>query len=235
MSQDAFIFDTVRSPRGKGKADGKLYEVKPIRLLSQQLQALQERNNLDTSRVADIIMGCVTAVGEQGGDIAKGAAMLAGWDERVPGVTLNRFCSSGLEAIQSAAAKVASGYEDLVVAGGVESMSRIPMGMDGGAWAMDPETSLKIGFIPQGVSADLIAACEGFTRDQLDEFALHSHKKAAHAQKAGYFNRSLVPVRDQNKTFILGLDEMIRPECKPQDLAQLKPVFGKIGELGFHT
>ncbi|MDQ3232940.1 MAG: acetyl-CoA C-acetyltransferase [Pseudobdellovibrionaceae bacterium] len=235
MTGHAYIYDAVRTPRGKGKADGTLYEVKPISLLSQQLKALQRRNNLDTSLVSDVVMGCVTAVGEQGMNIAKSAAMLADWNEVVAGVTLNRFCASGLEAINLAAAKVASGYEDLVVAGGVESMSRVPMGMDGGAWAQDPETNLHAGFMPQGLGADLIATLEGFSRDAVDEFALQSHTKAARAEKEGYFKKSQVPVVDQNGLLILDRNEMIRAETNLATFNQLKASFTKMGEMGFNT
>ncbi len=235
MTGHAYIYDAVRTPRGKGKADGKLYEVKPISLLSQQLKVLQKRNNLDTSLVSDVVMGCVTAVGEQGMNIAKSAAMLADWNETVAGVTLNRFCASGLEAINLAAAKVASGYEDLVVAGGVESMSRVPMGMDGGAWAQDPETNLHAGFMPQGLGADLIATLEGFSRDHVDQFALDSHIKAARAEKEGLFKKSQVSVVDQNGLVILDRNEMIRPDSSFAALNQLKASFAKMGDMGFST
>ncbi len=235
MTGHAYIYDAVRTPRGKGKADGKLYEVKPISLLSQQLKVLQKRNNLDTSLVSDVVMGCVTAVGEQGMNIAKSAAMLAGWNETVAGVTLNRFCASGLEAINLAAAKVASGYEDLVVAGGVESMSRVPMGMDGGAWAQDPETNLHAGFMPQGLGADLIATLEGFSRDHVDQFALDSHIKAARAEKEGLFKKSQVSVVDQNGLVILDRNEMIRPDSSFAALNQLKASFARMGDMGFST
>ncbi len=235
MTGHAYIYDAVRTPRGKGKPDGRLYEVRPISLLAQQLKALQKRNNLDTSLVSDVLMGCVTAVGEQGMNIAKAAAMSADWHERVSGVTLNRFCASGLEAINLGAAKVASGYDDLVVAGGVESMSRVPMGLDGGAWAQDPDTNLHTGFMPQGLGADLIATLEGFDRDAVDQFALSSHEKAARARKAGYFEKSQVPVVDQNGLLILDQDEMIRPESTLQALNQLKASFVKVGEYGFNS
>jgi acetyl-CoA C-acetyltransferase len=233
MTGHAYIYDAVRTPRGKGKADGRLYEVKPISLLTQQLKALQKRNKLDTNLVSDVVMGCVTAVGEQGMNIAKSAAMLADWSESVAGVTLNRFCASGLEAINLAAAKVASGYEDLVVAGGVESMSRVPMGLDGGAWAQDPETNFHAGFMPQGLGADLIATLEGFSREQVDQFALESHRKAAQAEKEGYFQKSQMPVVDQNGLIILDRNEMIRPESNLEALGQLKASFAKVGDMGF--
>lgn len=235
MTGHAYIYDAVRTPRGKGKADGKLYEVKPISLLTQQLKALQKRNNLDSSLVSDVVIGCVTPVGEQGMNIAKSAAMLADWNESVAGVTLNRFCASGLEAINLAAAKVASGYEDLVVAGGVESMSRVPMGMDGGAWAQDPETNLHAGFMPQGLGADLIATLEGFSREAVDEFAAKSHEKAARAEKEGHFKKSQISVMDQNGLVILDRNEMIRPETSLSTLNQLKASFAKMGDMGFST
>lgn len=233
MTQQTIIYDAIRTPRGRGKADGRLHEVKPINLLSQQLKALQARQELDTSLVADLVIGCVSAVGEQGGNIAKAAAMAAHWDMKVSGVTLNRFCASGLEAVNTAAMKIASGFEDLVVAGGVESMSRVPMGSDGGAWAMDPETNLKSGFMPQGIGADLIATKEGFSREDVDKFALRSHEKAAAARSAGYFSKSLIPVYDQNGLLILDQDEMIRPGSKLETMAELKPSFAKMSEMGF--
>lgn len=233
MTKNALIYDAIRTPRGKGKADGKLHEVKPVSLLSRQLQALRDRSQLDTKYVSDVSIGCVSAVGEQGGNISKAAVMAAGWDMQVAGFTLNRFCASGLEAINVAAAKVASGYEDLVVAGGVESMSHVPMGADGGPWAQDPETNLKAGFMPQGIGADLIATIEGFSRDDVDAFALRSHEKAYAAREAGYFSKSIVPVRDQNGVVVLDQDEMIRIGGNLQSLAQLKPAFAKIGDMGF--
>ncbi|WP_141731561.1 acetyl-CoA C-acetyltransferase [Oligoflexus tunisiensis] len=235
MTEHAYIYDAVRTPRGKGKPDGKLYEVKPISLLTQQLKALQSRNNFDTQLVSDVVIGCVTPVGEQGMNIAKSAAMLADWNETVAGVTLNRFCASGLEAINLAAAKVASGYEDLVVAGGVESMSRVPMGIDGGAWAQDPETNLHAGFMPQGLGADLIATLEGFSRETVDQFALDSHAKATRAEKEGHFQRSQVPVVDQNGLMILDRNEMIRPETNLAALQSLKASFARMGEMGFNA
>ncbi|MCV6614738.1 MAG: acetyl-CoA C-acyltransferase, partial [Cellvibrionaceae bacterium] len=191
---DALIFDAVRTPRGRGKASGSLHETKPITLLVQLLQALQERNGFDSKDVDDIVMGCVSAVGDQGSDIAKTAALAAGWDDDVAGVTLNRFCASGLEAVNMAAQKVRSGFEQLVVAGGVESMSRVPMGSDGGAWAMDPQTNMDTGFMPQGIGADLIATIDGYSRSDVDSFAASSHKKAAAAWERGAFDKSIVPV-----------------------------------------
>ncbi len=229
----AYIFDAVRTPRGKGKKDGSLYEVKAVNLLAATLKALKERNGLDTREVNDIVMGCVTAIGDQGADIAKTATFVADWDEKVPGVTLNRFCASGLEAVNLAAMKVRSGWEDLVVAGGVESMSRVPMGSDGGAWALDPATNLKTGFIPQGISADLIATLEGFTRDQVDAFALHSQKKASAAWEQNKFSKSIIPVKDQNGLSILTSDELVRPDTTQEGLGKLNPSFQLMGEMGF--
>ncbi len=233
MTTEAYIFDAVRTPRGKGKKDGSLHSVKPITLLTTVLNALQQRNSLDTAQVDDIVMGCVTAVGDQGADIAKTAALAADWDEKVAGVTLNRFCASGLEAVNLAAMKVRSGWEDLVVAGGVEAMSRVPMGSDGGAWASDPETNLHTGFMPQGIGADLIATLEGFSRADVDGFAVQSQQKAATAWANGYFAKSIVPVTDQNGVTILDRDEQVRPDTSVDSLAGLKPSFQMMGEMGF--
>lgn len=233
MTTEAYIFDAVRTPRGRGKKDGSLHSVKPITLLTTVLKALEERNRLDTSQVDDVVMGCVTAVGDQGADIAKTAALAADWDEKVAGVTLNRFCASGLEAVNLAAMKVRSGWEDMVVAGGVEAMSRVPMGSDGGAWATDPETNLHTGFMPQGIGADLIATLEGFTREDVDGFAVKSQQKAANAWEKGYFAKSIVPVTDQNGVVILDRDEHVRGNTTVESLAGLKPSFQMIGEMGF--
>ena len=230
---EAFIFDAVRTPRGKGKKDGALHSVKPVDLVAGLLRALQVRNGLDTSQVDDIVLGCVTPVGDQGADIAKTAALVADWDEQVSGVQLNRFCASGLEAVNLAAMKVRSGFEDLVVAGGVESMSRIPMGSDGGAWALDPATNMHTHFVPQGIGADLIATLEGFSREDVDAFALRSQQKAARARADGSFNKSLVPVTDQNGILILDHDEFIRPESTLAGLGSLKPSFAMMGQMGF--
>ncbi|MBK1874287.1 acetyl-CoA C-acetyltransferase [Marinobacter sp. 1-3A] len=235
MTTEAYIFDAVRTPRGRGKKDGSLHSVKPITLLTTVLNALQERNNLDTSQVDDIVLGCVTAVGDQGADIAKTAALAADWDEKVAGVTLNRFCASGLEAVNLAAMKVRSGWEDLVVAGGVESMSRIPMGSDGGAWAMDPHTNMHTGFMPQGIGADLIATLEGFSREDVDAFAVKSQQKAANAWKNGYFAKSIVPVTDQNGVVILDRDEHVRGDTTLESLSGLRPSFQMMGEMGFNS
>ena len=231
---EALIFDAVRTPRGKGKR-GSLHSVKPVSLASGVLRALAERSRLDTSAVDDVVFGVVSPVGEQGSDIARIAVLAAGWDERVAGVQLNRFCASGLEAVNLAAAKVASGFEDLVVAGGVESMSRVPMGSDGGAWMADPETNLATRFVPQGVSADLIATMEGFSRADVDGFALRSQEKAANARDKGYFDRSIVPVADRTGRVLLAADETIRPETTLAGLSALKPSFTFPGEIGFDT
>ena len=230
---EAFIFDAVRTPRGKGKKDGALYSVKPVDLVAGLLKALGARKQLDTRQVDDIGLGCVTPVGDQGADIAKTAALVADWDEQVSGVQLNRFCASGLEAVNLAAMKVRSGFEDLVVAGGVESMSRIPMGSDGGAWAMDPATNMHTHFVPQGIGADLIATLEGFSRSDVDAFALRSQQKAARARADGSFNKSLVPVTDQNGILILDHDEFIRADSTLEGLGKLKPSFEMMGQMGF--
>jgi acetyl-CoA C-acetyltransferase len=229
---DALIFDAVRTPRGKGKR-GSLHGVKPVSLAAGVLRALAERTRLDTSAVDDVVFGIVSPVGEQGCDLARIAVLAAGWDERVAGVQLSRFCASGLEAVNLAAAKVASGFEDLVVAGGVESMSRVPMGSDGGAWMADPETNLTTRFVPQGVSADLIATMEGFSRADVDGFALRSQEKAANARDKGYFERSVAPVADRNGRLVLAADETIRSETTLAGLGALKPSFAFPGEIGF--
>ncbi|CAM3801308.1 acetyl-CoA C-acetyltransferase [Ectopseudomonas alcaliphila] len=230
---EAYIFDAVRTPRGKGKKDGALYSVKPVQLIAGLLNALQTRNDLDTSQVDDIVLGCVTPVGDQGADIAKTAAMVADWDVSVAGVQLNRFCASGLEAVNMGAMKVRSGFEDLVVVGGVESMSRVPMGSDGGAWVMDPETNIHTNFVPQGIGADLIATLEGFSRADVDAFALRSQHKAARASADGSFARSLVPVTDQNGIVLLDHDEFIRGDSTLDGLGKLKPSFEMMGQMGF--
>ncbi|WAJ35761.1 acetyl-CoA C-acetyltransferase [Pseudomonas sp. GOM7] len=232
---EAYIFDAVRTPRGKGKKDGALYSVKPVQLIAGLLNALQTRNDLDTSQVDDIVLGCVTPVGDQGADIAKTAAMVADWDVSVAGVQLNRFCASGLEAVNMGAMKVRSGFEDLVVVGGVESMSRVPMGSDGGAWVMDPETNIHTNFVPQGIGADLIATLEGFSRADVDAFALRSQQKAARASADGSFARSLVPVIDQNGIVLLDHDEFIRGDSTLEGLGKLKPSFEMMGQMGFDS
>jgi acetyl-CoA C-acetyltransferase len=230
---EAFVFDAVRTPRGKGKKDGSLHEVKPIDLLAGVLTQLQQRNGFDTAAVDDVVMGVVSPIGEQGSVIAKVAALKAGWDWRCSGVQLNRFCASGLEAVNMAAMKVKSGWEDLVVAGGVESMSRVPIGSDGGAWAQDPQTNSDTLFVPQGIGADLIATLEGFSRDDVDAFALESQKRAAAARAAGYFKGSVVPVTDFLGQTILEEDEFIKPHTTLDGLAALKPAFEQLGGMGF--
>jgi acetyl-CoA C-acetyltransferase len=232
--KEAYIYDSVRTPRGRGKKNGSLHEVKPIDLLATLFKAISARNgNFDTTQVDDVVLGCVTPIGEQGGDIAKFAHIYAGWDQVVSGMQINRFCSSGLEAINLAAMKVRSGWEQLVVAGGIESMSRNPMGSDGGAWYLDPMVNSTLGFIPQGVSADLIATVEGFSRQTVDEYALQSHKKAANARKSGFFNKSIIPVTDQNGLMILDNDETIREDANIESLAKLPLSFEMMGEFGF--
>ncbi len=232
MSTEAYIFDAIRTPRGKGKKDGALHEVPPIELVALLLKELVRRHDLDTSQVDDVILGCVTPIGDQGADIARVAALYAGWDETVPGMQINRFCASGLETVNMAAMKVRSGWEDLVVAGGIESMSRVPMGSDGGAMITDPRVGLEIGFVPQGVGADLIATIEGFSRRQLDEFAARSQRLAARARESGHF-KSIIPVVDRNGIPILEQDEYIRPDTTPEILGNLRPAFQVMGEMGF--
>ncbi len=229
----ALIYDAIRTPRGKGKKDGALYEVKPVELLAGALRALQQRHGFDSAEVDDVVMGCVSPVGEQGACIAKTAALKAGWDFRAAGVQVNRFCASGLEAVNLAAQKVASGWEDLVVAGGVESMSRVPIGSDGGAWAQDPQTNLATAFVPQGIGADLIATLEGFGRETVDAYALGSQRRAAAAQAEGRFDRSVVPVIDAIGVPILERDEFIKPRTTLEGLASLKPAFADLGDMGF--
>ena len=230
---EAYIIDAIRTPRGKGKKGGALHEVKPITLLTSLLNELKDRHQLDTAQVDDIVLGCVTPVGDQGADIAKTAAIAAGWDNAPAGVQINRFCASGLEAVNMAAQKIRSGWEDLVVAGGVESMSRVPMGSDGGPWALDPETNLKAGFVPQGIGADLIATLDGYSRADVDAFAEQSQKKAAAAQAKGYFGRSVIPVKDRSGLMILAKDEFIKPDTTAEGLARLNPSFAMMGQMGF--
>ena len=227
---DAYLYDHCRTPRGRGKPDGALHAATPIWLLRTLLQALRTRTQLDTALVDDVVLGCVTPIGEQGGDIARIAVLDAGWDQRVAGLTQSRFCASGLESVNLAAAKVASGFERLVVAGGVESMSRVAMGSDGGAWLQDERVIEAIGFVPQGISADLIATLEGFSREMLDDYAARSHARAAAARAAGRFERALVPVHDAAGALLLAEDETIRPQTSAETLAALKPSFAKLGE-----
>ncbi len=230
---EAFVYDAIRTPRGKGKKDGSLYEVKPVDLLAGVLTELQRRNDFDTAQIDDVVMGVVSPVGDQGAVIAKVAALKAGWDFTCSGVQVNRFCASGLEAVNMAAQKVRSGWEELVVAGGVESMSRVPIGSDGGAWAMDPATNSETAFVPQGIGADLIATLEGFTRQDVDAFALESQKRATRARASGYFDRSVVPVKDFLGQTILAQDEFIKPNTTLEGLAGLKPAFEQMGAMGF--
>ncbi len=233
---EAYVFDHVRTPRGRGRPDGALHEVTPIKLVAQVLQALRDRTGLDTAQVDDVILGCVMPVGEQGANVARVGAMEAGYDECVPGKQINRFCASGLEAINSAAAAVMSGQADLIVAGGVESMSRVPMGSDGGAWATDPQIAYDTYFVPQGISADLIATRFGFSRRDVDEYSAESQRRAAEAWDKGYFSQSVVPVRDLMGDVLLERDEHMRPGTSVEDLAGLKPAFEVPGQqYGFDS
>jgi acetyl-CoA C-acetyltransferase len=230
---EALVFDSIRTPRGRGKSNGSLHTIKPVDLVVGLMHELLSRNeSLDPNRVDDVVLGCVTPVGDQGADIAKTAAVKAGLPHTVAGVQLNRFCASGLEAVNIAAQKVASGWEDLVFAGGVESMSRVPMGTDGGAWAMDPETAYDTSFIPQGIGADLIATVESFSREDVDAYATRSQERAARAQAEGRFERSLVPVLDINANVVLDHDEFIRPGTTVESLSGLKPAFAAVGDMG---
>jgi acetyl-CoA C-acetyltransferase len=232
-STEALVFDAIRTPRGRGKSNGSLHGTKPVDLVVGLIHELLIRNPLlDSGRVDDVVLGCVSPVGDQGADIAKAAAIKAGLADTVAGVQLNRFCASGLEAVNIAAQKVASGWEDLVFAGGVESMSRVPMGSDGGAWMNDPETNYDTSFIPQGVGADLIATIEGFSRDDVDAYAARSHERAEGAQAAGKFADSVVPVKDRNELVVLDHDEFIRPGTTVETLGKLKPSFAVMGEMG---
>ncbi len=229
----AYIYDHVRTPRGKGKKDGSLHQASPVWLLRTLLQALAARSHLNTALVDDVVLGCVTPVGEQGADIARTAVLDAEWAQTVAGVTQSRFCASGLESVNLAAAKVASGFEDLVVGGGVESMSRWPMGSDGGAWVMDPRVNQKLGFVPQGVGADLIGTLEGWGRADVDGFALRSHQRAAAARAAGHFSKSIVPVHDIAGLPMLAEDETIRANASIEAMTKLEPSFAMMGAMGF--
>jgi acetyl-CoA C-acetyltransferase len=232
-ASEALVFDAIRTPRGKGKSNGSLHGTKPVDLVVGLMHEMLIRNErLDPNRVDDVVLGCVSPVGDQGADIAKTAAIKAGLPDTVAGVQLNRFCASGLEAVNIAAQKVASGWEDLVFAGGVESMSRVPMGSDGGAWAMDPETNYDTSFIPQGVGADLIATVEEFSRDDVDAYAARSQARAATAQAEGRFDGSVVPVKDLNENLVLDKDEFIRAGTTVETLGKLKPSFAVMGEMG---
>ncbi len=229
---DVFIYDHVRTPRGRGKKDGALHEVPTPRLAARVLEALRERNGLDTARLDDIIFGCVDPVYEAGAVISRAAAFEAGYSFRAPGMQISRFCASGLDAVNIGAAKIAQGADDLIIAGGVESMSRIGLGAAGGAWFMDPSVSFPSYFMPQGVSADLIATKYGFSREDVDAYAVESQKRAAHAWDNGYFDRSVIPVKDQNGLVLLARDEHMRPETDMQALAALNPSFQMPGEMG---
>jgi len=233
MSNTAYIYEALRTPRSKGKKDGSLHEVKPINLGAGLLQSLQQRTDLDTSYVDDVIMGCVSPVGEQGSDIAKMIVQNAGWDESVAGVQLNRFCASGLEAINTAAAKVASGWDQLIVAGGVECMSRVPMGSDGGAMAADAAFAVQESFVPQGIGADTIATLDGYSREDVDAYALASQQRAAKARDNGWFDRSVVPVKDKNGVTILERDDFIKPQSSMEGLGGLRASFEEMGKYGF--
>src|SRR5437763_16277887 len=225
-STEALVFDAIRTPRGKGKSNGSLHSTKPVDLVVGLMHEMLARNGkLDPNRVDDVVLGCVSPVGDQGSDIAKTAAIKAGLPDTVAGVQLNRFCASGLEAVNIAAHKVASGWEDLVLAGGVESMSRVPMGSDGGAWAMDPDTNYDTYFVPQGIGADLIATIEEFSRDDVDEYAARSQDRAARAWEEGRFNDSVVPVADINDNVVLERDEHVRAGTTVETLSKLKPSF----------
>jgi acetyl-CoA C-acetyltransferase len=228
---DAFIYDHVRTPRGRGKADGALHEVTALNLAAQVLGAVRERNQLDTTLVDDVVMGCVDPVGEAGGDIARAAALVAGYGDGVPGIQINRFCASGLDAVNFAAAEIMSGQHDMAVGGGVESMSRVGIGAAGGAWPVDPSIAVKTYFLPQGISADLIATRYGFSRDDVDAYAVESQKRAAAAWNDGRFKHSVMPVKDVNGLTILAKDEHMRPSTTMQSLAQLQPSFVQMGEM----
>jgi acetyl-CoA C-acetyltransferase len=230
---EAYIYDAVRTPRGKGKSSGALHEITALSLGTQVLQAIRDRNNLDTSRVDDVVFGCVSPVGEQGADIARIAVLNAEYAETTAGVQIDRFCASGLEACNMAAAKVIAGEADMAIGGGVESMSRVPMGASGGAWSTDPQVALKTYFAPQGIGADTIATKWGFSRDDVDAFALESQKRAAAAWKEGRFAKSVVPVRDQMGAIRLAHDEHMRPDTTMQSLAALDPSFAGMGAMGF--
>ncbi|MEM8975591.1 MAG: acetyl-CoA C-acetyltransferase [Pseudomonadota bacterium] len=230
---EALIFDAVRTPRGKGRPDGSLNEIKPVDLAAQVLEAVRDRNGVDTTLVDDVLLGCVSPVGEQGGDIAVAAAARANYDQTVGGAQLNRFCGSGLETVNLAAQKVASGWEDLVVAGGVESMSRVSILADGGAWIGDPDTMLRNNFVPQGIGADMIATIDGYSREDVDAYAVESQKRAANAWAANSFSNSIVPVKDEIGRVVLDRDEHMRPEATVEGLSSLKAAFSGLGDMGF--
>lgn len=230
---EAYIFDAIRTPRGRGKKGGSLYAIKPVDLLSTTLKALQQRNEIPTAQVDDVLIGCVTPIGDQGYNIAKAGILNAGWSDAVSGMQLNRFCASGLEAVNLGAMKIRSGWEDLIVAGGLECMSRVPLGSDGGPLLYDPALTNRVNYLPQGVSADLIATMEGFQREQVDEYALQSQVRAAQAQESGYFDKALIPIHDHNGLLILDRDEHLRPDTNLEKLGKLPPAFAKIGQKGY--
>ena len=230
---EAFVYDAIRTPRGRGKKTGSLHEVKPVALATGLIEEIQKRNpSLDPALIDDLVLGCVAPVGDQGADIAKTAAMAAGLPDSVAGVQLNRFCASGLEAVNQAAQRVRSGWEDFILAGGVESMSRVPMGSDGGAWAMDPRTAFDTDFVPQGIGADLIATIEGYSRTDVDTFAAESQARAAKAIANGYFDKSVIPVKDINGLTILDHDEFVREGTTVESLSALPASFAQIGDMG---
>ena len=228
---DAFIYDAIRTPRGRGKADGSLHEVTALNLAGQALTAIKDRNKLDPALVDDVVLGCVDPVGEAGGDIARAAALVAGFGDEVPGVQINRFCASGLDAVNFAAAEVMSGQHEMTIGGGVESMSRVGIGASGGAWPIDPSIAVATYFLPQGISADLIATKYGFSRDDVDAYAVESQKRAAKAWDEGRFKNSVVPVKDVNGLTLLAKDEHMRPGTTMQTLASLQPSFVQMGEM----
>ena len=233
MTSEAYIYEAIRTPRGRGKASGSLHGVKPVTLVTGLIDELRTRHpGMDTNAIDDLVLGCVTPVGDQGADIAKTAAIFAGLPDTVAGTQINRFCASALEAVNMAAQKVRAGWDQLVIAGGVECMSRVPMGSDGGAWAMDPETAYDTYFVPQGISADLIATIEGFSREDVDAYAVQSQQRSAAAWSAGNFAKSVVPVKDRNGVTLLDHDEHMRPDTTLESLAGLKPSFAGIGEMG---
>src|SRR5476651_947014 len=229
---DAFIYDHVRTPRGRGKADGALHEVTALNLAAQTLAAIRDRNKLDPARIDDVVMGCVDPVGEAGGDIARAAALVAGLGDSVPGIQINRFCASGLDAVNFAAAEIMSGQHEMAIGGGVESMSRVGIGAAGGAWPVDPSIAVATYFLPQGISADLIATKYGFSRDDVDAYAVESQQRAAKSWEEGRFDRSVMTVKDVNGLTILAKDEHMRPGTTMQSLASLQPSFVQMGELG---
>jgi acetyl-CoA C-acetyltransferase len=230
---EAFIYDAVRTPRGKGKSSGSLHEITSLQLATQALKAIKERNNLDTSKVDDVILGCVTPIGEQGSDIARIAVLNADYSETTAGLQVDRFCASGLEACNIAAAKVMTGEADMAIGGGIEAMSRVPMGSNGGAWASNPEIAMKSYFAPQGIGADLIATKYGFSRDDVDAYAVESQKRAARAWKEGRFSKSVIGVKDQLGVTILAHDETVRGDTTMQTLAALNPSFEQMGQMAF--